>query len=97
VESVFAITVPVHVAKIRAINYGDSAQISQDALLDVLGYDLEIVDVGIITSLENIVELASTLLGEVECVDLGIDEDARSQVVRVVQESIVLFGLGTGL
>jgi len=66
-------------------------------VLNVLGHDLEVADVSVRTSLENIIELASALLREVECVDFEVNEDARSQIVGIIQECIVLFGLGAGL
>jgi hypothetical protein len=97
VEGILAITIPVKIAEIAAIDYSDSAQVSQDALLNVLGHDFEVADISILISLEYIVELASTLLREIQSINLGVDIDSRSQVVRIVQERVMLAGLGAGL
>jgi len=68
--------------------------------VDILGHYLEVVEVSILTPRENLIEIASALLREVESIDLGIDEDAApagSEIVRIVQERIMLEGFCTGL
>jgi hypothetical protein len=65
--------------------------------VDILGHYLEVVEVSIITPRENLIEIASALLREVESIDLGIDEDAGSEIVRIMQERIKLEGFCTGL
>jgi hypothetical protein len=46
--------------------------------VDILGHCLEVVEVSTLIPRENLIELASALLREVESIDLGIDEDAGS-------------------
>jgi hypothetical protein len=72
-------------------------QVGQYRGVDILGHYLEVVEVSILISRENLTELASALLGEVESINLGIDEDAGSEIVRIVQERIMLEGFCTGL
>jgi hypothetical protein len=65
--------------------------------VDILGHCLEVVEVSTLIHRENLVEFASALLREVDSIDLGIDEDAGSQIVRIVQEHVMLEGFCTGL
>jgi hypothetical protein len=96
-ENIFPLNVPFKVTEISFVAESDSAQVHQDSGVDILGHCLEVVEVSALILDENFVVLASTLLGEVEDVDLRIDEDARSHVVRIVQEGVMLESFCTGL
>jgi len=90
--------VPFQIPKVGFIDEGDSAQVGQDRGVDILGHYLEVVEVNILIPRENLIDIASSaLLREIESIDLGIDEDAGSEIVRIVQERIMLEGFCTGL
>jgi hypothetical protein len=98
VKDLFTIIVPFKVSEIGLITESNLAQAGADGWLNILGHRLEVVDVSlIIVAPENLMELTSSLLREVERVNLGIDEYARCQIVRIIEEGVVLQGFCTTL
>jgi hypothetical protein len=96
-EDIFTLVVPFHVAEVGAVVDSESTQVFEDSGVDVFCHGLEVVNIGAMIDFEDFIKVASVLLGEVEGVNLWVDEDAGCQPVGCEEESIVFHSFGTRL